>query len=102
MHLKWTGARPPGTVTVAATAGQGDNPSAEKIGENLYRFTLLASITYKISAWEDLLPQRVRSRRGVAACAVPPRIETSEVAVDGSDMDAKELTLTFARPECGK
>jgi hypothetical protein len=102
VHLKWIGARPPGGVTVAAKAVQGDNPSAEKIGANLYRFTLLASSSYTISAWEDLLPQRVRSRRGTPVCAVPPRIETPEVSVDGSDMEAKEVTLTFPRPECGK
>ena len=102
VHLKWTGARPPGGVTVAAKASQGNNPSAEKIGDNLYRFTLLASAKYTIAAWEDLLPQRVRTRRGTSPCAVPPRIETSEVLVEGSDMDAKEITLTFARPECGQ
>ena len=102
VHLKWTGAKPPGGVTVSARASQGNNPSAEKIGDNLYRFTVLASATYTISAWEDLLPQRVRARRGAPVCAVPPRIETPEVPVNGSDMDAKEITLTFARPECGR
>lgn len=102
VHLKWTGPRPPGGVTVAAMASEGDNPSAEKMGDALYRFTLLASANYTISAWEDLLPRHVSSRRGVSPCTIPPRIETAAISVDGSDMDTKEVTLTFPSTGCGK
>jgi hypothetical protein len=102
VRLKWTGARPPGGVTVTVKASEGDNPSAEKIGEGLYQFTVLASASYTISAWEDLLPHHTTPRRGTPECATPPRIETPVVSVDGSDVDTKEVTLTFASPGCGK
>ena len=102
VHVKWTGPQPAGSVTVMARAAQGDNPSVERIGEGLYQFTLLTSASYTVSAWEDLLPQHSPSRRGDPVCVIPPRIETADVSVDGADTNAKEVTLTFATPGCGK
>jgi hypothetical protein len=100
--VKWTGARPAGSVTVMAKAGKGDNPSAEKIGEGVYQFTLLASDSYTISAWEDLLPQHVAPRRKAPACTIPARIDTATVSVDGADGDTKDVTLIFPETGCGK
>jgi hypothetical protein len=100
--VKWTGARPPGNVTVMAKADKGGNPSAEKIGEEVYQFTLLASDSYTISAWEDLLPQHAAPRRKAPVCVIPARIDTATVSVDGADTDTKDVTLIFPETGCGK
>ncbi len=103
VQLKWLGARPPGSVTVAVKAEQGENPAADEIGDNLYEVTLLESASYKISAWEDLDPGRVpSSRRRKADCAMPTRIDATPVSVLGSDANLKKVTLTFAEPGCGE
>jgi hypothetical protein len=100
--LKWTGARPAGSVTVMAKAATGENPSVEKIGDDLYQFTLLASASYTISAWEDLLPQHASPRSKAPVCTIPARIDTAEVSVDGADANSKEVTLIFPSTGCGK
>jgi hypothetical protein len=84
-----------------AKAAEGDNPAAQKLADGLYQFTLLDSGSYTISAWEDLSPQRAPSRRSSAACAPPARLDVSPVLVQGSDSETKEITLTFASPDCG-
>ncbi len=102
VQVKWQGARPPGTVTVMAKADQGENPSAQKVGDDLYQFTLLESASYAISAWEDLTPRRAAPKRGDTDCSPPDRIEAAPVTVSGSDDDARYITLTLISPECGK
>jgi hypothetical protein len=102
VQVKWQGARPPGSVTVMAKADQGENPSAQKVGDGLYQFTLLESANYTISGWEDLTPRRAASSRGSADCAAPARIEAAPVTVSGSDADTKSITLTLTSPACGK
>ncbi len=102
VQVNWQGTRPPGTVTVMAKADKGENPSAQKVGDDLYQFTLLESASYAISAWEDLTPRRAAPKRGDADCAPPDRIEAAPVTVSGSDDDAKNITLTLISPECGK
>jgi len=101
VHVKWQGAKPPGKITVMAKADQGDNPAAFKVAEGLYEFTLLDSTNYTISGWEDVSPQRAVPRRRGAACAVPARIDAAPVAIQGSDSDTKEVSLSFAAPDCG-
>jgi hypothetical protein len=101
--LKWQDGRPPGDVTVMGKAeeGGGGNPSAVKIGEGLYEFTILESAKYTFSAWEDLDPSRAAAlKKGNENCNLPARIEAAAVTVDGADPEAKEVTLTFAKPEC--
>jgi hypothetical protein len=102
VQVKWQGARPPGSVTVMAKADSGENPSAQKLRDGLYQFTLLESASYTLSAWEDLTPRRVVTRRGRADCSPPSRIEAEPVAVSGSDADAESITLTLISPACGK
>jgi hypothetical protein len=100
--LKWAGGRPPGEVTVTATADQGENPAARKIDDSVYQFTLLESTQYTISAWEDLDPHRGGARRGASDCLAPARIDAHPAVVSGSDPDTKQITLIFASPECTK
>jgi hypothetical protein len=95
--VKWTGVRPAGTVTVAAKADQYENPSANKIADGIYTFSLFDSANYTISAWEDLTPQRVVGKN---ACQLPARIEAPSVTVAGADTATKEVTITFAKPTC--
>jgi hypothetical protein len=76
VQLKWEGGRPPGEVTVTATAEKGDNPAARKIGEALYEFTVLQSASYTFSAWEDLDPQRATQRRNQPSCTIPARLDS--------------------------
>jgi hypothetical protein len=102
VQVKWHGARPPGSVTVMAKADQGENPSAQKLSDGLYQFTLLASANYTLSAWEDLAPRHAAPGRGIADCAPPARIEAEPVTVSGSDADAKSIALTLISPACGK
>jgi hypothetical protein len=100
VRLKWQAGKPPGSVTVMARADKGENPAARKIGDSLYEFTLLESANYTVSAWEDLTPRRAASRPGQSSCAEPARIETSPLAVSGSDRTAGEVTLVFPLPVC--
>ncbi len=102
VHLKWQGARPPGSVTVTAKADQGDNPAAQEVAPGLYQFTLLDSANYTISAWEDLAPHPAVHSQGRADCSIPARIDAAPVVVAGSDSNAKEITLAFLSPVCGK
>ena len=74
IRVSWNGPRPLGTVTVMAQADHGDNPAARHIAGDLYEFTLLNSASYNISAWQDLIPQHIATRRGSPTCAVPARI----------------------------
>ncbi len=102
VQVKWQGARPPGSVTVMAKADQGESPSAQKLGDGLYQFTLFESGSYTFSAWEDLTPRRATSDRAGADCAPPARIEAEPVTVSGADLEAKSITLNLINPACGK
>ncbi len=102
VQLKWQGARVPGSVTVMAKADQGENPSAERISDGLYRFTLLDSAKYTISAWENLTPRRAAPGRDRADCPAPDRIDAAPATVSGSDESMKEITLTLINPPCQK
>jgi hypothetical protein len=101
VHVKWSGTRPRGTITVMAQAEHGDNPSAHFVAADLYEFTLLNSSNYSISAWQDLLPQHIPTRRGSPACVVPARINAPPVNVAAADA-VEEITLTFPSLDCGK
>ena len=100
VQLKWQDGRPLGEVTVKAEAQEGGNPAARKLGEGAYEFTLLESAHYTFSAWEDLDPQHATQRHGNTTCTVPARIDSDTVTVDGTDQDAKSITLTFVTPPC--
>jgi hypothetical protein len=100
--VKWEHGKPPGDVTVMAQADQGENPAVRKISEDQYEFTLLESAHYTISAWEDLLPQQAPAHKTGSECVVPAKIESAPVAVDGSDPDTKQVTISFSAVECGK
>jgi hypothetical protein len=102
VQVKWQGARPPGSVTVMAKADSGENPSAQKLGDGLYQFTLLESGNYTLSAWEDLTPRRAAPSRSHADCSPPSRVEAEPVTVSGSDADTKNVALTLRSPACGK
>jgi hypothetical protein len=83
-----------------AKADSGENPSAQKLGDGLYQFTLLESANYTLSAWEDLTPRR--AGHGNADCSPPSRIEAEPVTVSGSDADANSIALTLISPACHK
>ena len=100
VRVKWEKGRPPGSVTVMAKADHGRNPAATKISDGLYRFTLLESANYTISAWEDLARQRGPARGRNAKCLPPARIDAASVDVSGSDKTAKDLLLVFPAPGC--
>lgn len=104
VQVKWHGARPPGSVTVMAKADDGQNPSAQKLGDSLYQFTLLESTNYTLSAWEDLTPRRAVPGRGKEDCTLPARIDAEPVTVAGAgaDKDRKTIELTLASPDCSK
>jgi hypothetical protein len=103
VQLKWQGVRPPGSVTVMAKADNGENPSAEKLADGSYQFTLLESANYTVSAWEDLTPRRAAPvRRGKTAEPLPARIDAEPVSVAGMDKDTKTITLTFVSPISGE
>jgi hypothetical protein len=113
VQLKWSDGRPPGDVTVMAKAEQGENPAAHRISDGVYEFTLLESVQYTISAWEDLDPQRVpvhrRANNRTAGtdgaeeeCAAPARLDAPPITVSGSDLDTREITLVFTAPDCRK
>lgn len=103
VRVKWQGAKPPGNVTVQAKADRGENPSAEKIADGVYELPLLGSGHYTISAYEDILPPRLRTRRGGQeavnrSCVLPPRIESAPVSVSGADASQKDVLLVFGPP----
>lgn len=102
VQVKWQGERLPGSVTVMAKADNGENPSAEKLGDGLYQFTLLESANYSVSAWEDVTPRGVAARARRADCPLPARIEADAVAVAGADKDTKAITLTLVGPACNE
>jgi hypothetical protein len=100
VHLKWEGTRQLGEVTVMARADRGENPAALKVADGVYEFALLESARYTISAWQDLDPHRAAARGRGDDCALPARIETAAVAVEGADSATKDVTLEFAAPKC--
>ncbi len=100
VHVKFTGPRPPGVVTVSAKADKYENPSANKIADDLFSLRLFTDVNYTVSAWEDLIPQHSVARRGQNACALPSRIQAENVIVGGADSATKEITLTFPKPGC--
>ncbi len=102
VRVKWQGARPLGTVTVMAKAEDGENPAAQEIADGVYQFTLLESANYVISGWDDLAPDRTPSRSRSEDCTLPARVDAAPIEVAGSDSNAKEITLTFVSPVCGK
>jgi len=85
-----------------AKADSGENPSAQKLGDGLYQFTLLESGNYTLSAWEDLTPRRAAPSRSHADCSPPSRIEAEPVTISGSDADSKSVALTLSSPACDK
>ncbi len=102
VHVKWEQGRPPGNVTVMAKAEDGTaNPAAQKIEDGLFVFPLLETERYTVSAWEDLDPQRPSAGSG-AACTIPARIDAGPVQIDGSDQEAKEVTVIFPAVECAR
>jgi hypothetical protein len=102
VQVKWQGVRPPGSVTVMAKADSGENPSAQKLGDGLYQFTLLESGNYTLSAWEDLTPRRAAPSRSHVECSPPSRIDAEPVTISGTDADTKSVALTLSSPACGK
>ncbi|MGH9740019.1 MAG: hypothetical protein ACRD4X_15755 [Candidatus Acidiferrales bacterium] len=102
VRVNWTGPRPLGTVTVMAKADGGDFPAAQRIAPDLYEFTLLDAASYSISAWQDLIPQRIPTRRGSPACAVPARIDAPPVPIPVGGGTFDQITLTFPGLACGK
>ncbi len=102
VRVNWTGPRPLGTVTVMAQADHGDNPAARRIAPDLYEFTLLDAASYNVSAWQDLIPQRIPTRRGSPACVVPARINAPPVSIPAAGGTFDQITLTFPGLGCGK
>lgn len=101
VRVKWSGARPLGTVTVTAKARHGDNPAARLIAPDVYEFSLLDSSSYTVSAWQDLVPQHIAARRG-SSCYVPARIDAPPVSLTPAGAPLEQITLTFPRLDCGK
>jgi len=102
VRVKWEGARPPGKVTVMAKADQGDNPAARELADGAYEFPLLESANYTISAWEDLNPERTPVDHHSTSCTLSARLDAAPVAVQGSDLNTKEVTLSFPSPVCAQ
>jgi hypothetical protein len=102
VQVRFLGARPLGTVTVMAQANHGDNPAAHRIAPDLYEFTLLDSASYTVSAWEDLVPQHIPTRRGQPSCAAPARISAPPVTIPAAGGTFDQITLTFPSLGCGK
>lgn len=104
VHLNWKDGKPPGAVTVMARADKGDNPSAQKVSDGVFAFTLVQAAHYTISAFEDLNPSAAVARRSASGaasdCAAPARINSDSVVVDASDAATKEITLTFTSAPC--
>jgi hypothetical protein len=101
VRVKWEGMRPLGTVTVMAKADRGDNPAARRVAPGLYEFSLLEDSRYTISAWQNLVPQHIASRRGSPTCVVPARIEATPVTLTAAGAP-EQITLTFPSLPCGK
>ncbi len=101
VRVKFSGPRPGGTVTVSAKADKYENPSANRIGDDLFSVRLFTDVNYTISAWEDLTPKRA-ARRGKDACSLPARIQAENVIVGGADSASKEITLLFPKPACAQ
>jgi hypothetical protein len=101
VKVKWQGVRPPGSVTVMAQTDQGQNPSAQMLGDAQYQFSLLDSANYTISAWEDLAPHRGAANRRNESCGGVARIQAAPVTVSGADTSTKEITLVLQDPPCG-
>lgn len=101
VHLEWKDGKLPGSVYVMAKADRGDNPAARVAGDGVYEFTLLDSAHYTISAWEQLDPAANRFFAGDKSnCAIPARISSDSVQVDGADFKTHDVTLTFSSPQC--
>ncbi|HXO89133.1 MAG TPA: hypothetical protein VN885_10825 [Candidatus Acidoferrales bacterium] len=99
VQLKWQGVRLPGSVTIMAKADNGENPSAERLADGSYQFTLLESANYTIYAWDDLTPRRpMAARHRGSDSALPARMDAHPVSVAGADKDTKTITLTFVSP----
>jgi len=102
VRIRFLGGRPLGSLTLMAQASHGDNPAAHRVAPDLYEFTLLESARYTISAWLDLVPQRIPARRGQPACAAPARISAPPVSIPATGASNEQITLTFPGPGCGK
>lgn len=91
VHLNWKDGKPPGAVTVMAKADKGDNPSAQKIAEGVYAFTLIKAAHYTISAFEDVDPSAAAIvHRGSQAAGSPAQEGTASAnsaarSADGDD-----------------
>lgn len=101
VRVKWAGRRPLGTVTVVARADHGDNPAARLVAPGVYEFTLLEESHYTITAWQNLIPQRVPLRRGLTSCTVPARIDAEPVTLAAAGAP-EQITLTFPSLGCDK
>jgi len=103
VRINWEHDQLPGNLTVMAKADDGTaNPAAQKIGEGVFEFTLLQSRHYTVSAWEDLGPGQAGGARRSAPCTIPARIDAASVTVDASNVEDKEVMLTFSEVECAK
>jgi hypothetical protein len=100
VRLRWSGGNAPGKVTVMVKAGQGENPHPEKLSDELYRFILLESATYTISASQELDQHAPTSQTDASPCAFAARITTGSITISGSDATAKEVLLVFPEPGC--
>lgn len=102
VHLEWKDGKPPGSVFVMARADHGVNPAANLVSEGVYEFTLLKSAHYTISGWEELDPAAARFiAKGQANCSIPARINSDVLSINGADVAAPDVTLTFSSPGCG-
>jgi hypothetical protein len=99
-HVKWTGPRPIGNVTISAKADKWENPSAQKISDGEYQFTIFDDANYTISAWQDLKPQRIAVPGGKGTCAAASRVNAESISISGADASTKEITLVFPKPAC--
>ncbi|HVB86473.1 MAG TPA: hypothetical protein VNK23_07405 [Candidatus Dormibacteraeota bacterium] len=100
VRIRFLGPRPLGTVTVTAQADHGDNPATQRIGPDLYEFALLDSASYTVSAWQDLIPQHIPTRRGAPACVVPARINAPPVSIPAANAPLEQITLAFPALAC--
>jgi hypothetical protein len=99
-------------LVVTAKADHGENPIAYKLPDGLYQFTLLKDARYTISAHASVeavrRPHRRRRSRhkndpsgAGQECSPSDTVEATPVEVEGGDDGAEDITLAFARPECG-
>jgi len=99
VRLVWKDGTPAGSVFLMAKGDKGDNPSPEKVEDGVYDFILLQAAHYTISAWEELEPAHAGAGQG--DCALPARIESDALFVDGADSSTSEISLTFESLPCG-